>query len=220
MRENTSKYQTRRSCGSGRRECAPRRTSTIDLLGALNTQAGRGSLQPPIPGSGTPSPRNRGRAMLGAGGACLDSALQWWLGLLRVFPVCNSEPGSVFGLITGDPDPGTLSRERVVPVCNTDLPLPTPPHTASAPARRSPLLSSCAECCHDCTYGRTPATLLLCCQRPGSSGPPPSLPPSQDPGKGQERSPWPEGGRPGRSAARAAPARRRHRRRFPLPLGL
>ena len=25
--------------------------------------------------------------------------------LLGVFPVCNPEPGSVFGLITGDPDP-------------------------------------------------------------------------------------------------------------------
>jgi len=36
---------------------------------------------------------------------CVDSALHWWLGLLRVFPVCNPEPGSVIGLITGDPDP-------------------------------------------------------------------------------------------------------------------
>jgi putative transposase len=33
-------------------------------------------------------------------------ALQWWLRLLRVFPVCDSEPESVLGPITGDPDPG------------------------------------------------------------------------------------------------------------------
>src|SRR5262249_7103324 len=55
---------------------------------------GSGSLQPPIPGSGTPSPRNRRRAILRAGRVCFGSALHWWLGLLRVFPVCNSEPGS------------------------------------------------------------------------------------------------------------------------------
>ena len=46
---------------------------------------------------------------------------EWWLRLLGVFPVCDSESGSVFGLITGDPDPGTPSRDRVVPVCNSDL---------------------------------------------------------------------------------------------------
>jgi hypothetical protein len=74
---------------------------------------GPGSLQPPIPGSGTPSPRNRRRAILRAGRVCFGSALHWWLGLLRVFPVCNSEPGSVFGLITGDPDPrGYFPRSR------------------------------------------------------------------------------------------------------------
>ena len=30
------------------------------------------------------------------------------------------------------------SRDRLVPVCNTDLPLPTPPHTASGPERLCP----------------------------------------------------------------------------------
>ena len=61
----------------------------------------------------TPSPRNRGLATLSPGGVCLDSVLQWWHRLLRVFPVCNSEPGSVFGLITGDPDRrGSFARSR------------------------------------------------------------------------------------------------------------
>src|SRR5262249_23507707 len=59
----------------------------------------------------TPSPRNQGRAILSLGGVCLDSACDWWLRLLGVFPVWDFEPGSVFGLITGDPDPGTPSRE-------------------------------------------------------------------------------------------------------------
>src|SRR5881275_705174 len=75
-----------------------------------------------------PSRRNRVRAILSAGGVCLDSALQWWRRLLRVFPACDSEPGSVFGLITGDPDPVTPSRDRVVPVCNSDF------ITAASPA--------------------------------------------------------------------------------------
>jgi hypothetical protein len=57
----------------------------------MTSGKGPGSLQPPTPGSGAPSPRNRGRAILRAGGVCLGSALHWWLGLLRVFPVCNSE---------------------------------------------------------------------------------------------------------------------------------
>src|SRR4051794_35767483 len=52
----------------------------------------------------TPSPRKRGRAILSAGGVRLGSALQWWRGPLRVLPVGDSEPGSVFGPITGDPD--------------------------------------------------------------------------------------------------------------------
>src|SRR5262249_23256908 len=51
-----------------------------------------------------------GRAILSAGGVCLDSVLQWWLRLHRVFPVGDSEPGSVFGPITGDPAPVTPSR--------------------------------------------------------------------------------------------------------------
>jgi hypothetical protein len=58
----------------------------------------------------TPSPRNRGRVILNAGGVCVGSALQWWLRLFRVFPVCDRESGSVFGLIIGDLDPGTSFR--------------------------------------------------------------------------------------------------------------
>jgi GT2 family glycosyltransferase/tetratricopeptide (TPR) repeat protein len=74
----------------------------------------RRSLQPPYSRCArTPSPRNRGRAMLGTARVCLGSALHWWLGLLRVFPVCNPEPGRVFGPITGDPDPrGYCPRSR------------------------------------------------------------------------------------------------------------
>jgi hypothetical protein len=62
-------------------------------------------------------------------------AADWWLRLFGVFPVEDFESGSVFGLIIGDPDPVTLPRNRVVPVCNPDLSLPTPPHTASGQAR-------------------------------------------------------------------------------------
>src|SRR5262249_34856860 len=58
----------------------------------------------------------------------------------RVFPVSDSGPGSVFGLITGDPDPATPSRERVVPVCNRDLiPADSPAHGLGA---RLPIHSS------------------------------------------------------------------------------
>src|SRR5438874_9418287 len=40
-----------------------------------------------------------------------------------------TEPGSVFGPITGDPLSVTPSRERVVPVCNRDfLPADSPAH--------------------------------------------------------------------------------------------
>src|SRR5262245_54782341 len=43
----------------------------------------RRSMGPPYSRSArTPSPRNRGRAILGPGGVCLDSALHWWLRLL------------------------------------------------------------------------------------------------------------------------------------------
>ncbi len=74
-----------------------------------------------------------GRAILGAGGVCLDSVLQWWLRLHRVFPVEDCEPGSVFGPITGDPDPVTPSRGRVVPACNRDLlPADSPAHRLGA----------------------------------------------------------------------------------------
>src|SRR5262249_53164892 len=103
-----------------------------------------------------------------------------------------------------------------------DLSLPPPPHAASRHARRSPLLSFFVEPSHDGTYGQTQTSLLASSRRPASSGPgpPPSPPPTQDPGQGQERSPSAAGGCPGRSAARATPARRRHRHRFTLPLGL
>ena len=74
-----------------------------------------------------------GLAILSLGGVCLGSALQWWFRLLGVFPVWDSEPGSVFGPITGDPDPATPSRERVVPVCNRDLiPADSPAHGLGA----------------------------------------------------------------------------------------
>src|SRR6516162_5719999 len=95
-----------------------------------------GSLQPNYSrGARTPSPRNRGRAILSLGGVCLDSACDWWHGLQGVFPVGDSESGSVFGLIIGDPDPVTPCRKRVVPVCTTNLSLPPPPHTALWQAR-------------------------------------------------------------------------------------
>jgi hypothetical protein len=90
-------------------------------------------LQPPYSrGARTPSPRNRGRAILSAGGVCLGSALHWWLGLLGVFPVCNPEPGSFFGLISGDPDPVTRSRTAWFPLATLtcDQSQPAPPHTA------------------------------------------------------------------------------------------
>ena len=48
-------------------------------------------------------------------------------------PYADSESGSVFGLITGDPDPVTPSRDRVVPVCNRDLfPADSPAHCLGA----------------------------------------------------------------------------------------
>jgi hypothetical protein len=69
----------------------------------------------------------------------------WWLRLFGVFPEEDFESGSVFGLIIGDPDPGTPSWDRVVPVCNTDLSLPTPPHTASGQARRQGVVPSACD---------------------------------------------------------------------------
>src|ERR1700730_5315893 len=54
------------------------------------------------------------------------------------------------------------SRDRVVPVCNTDLSLPPPPHTASRHARPSPLL----------VRGVLPCLHL----RPDANQPPPLLP--------------------------------------------
>src|SRR6516162_4069935 len=67
-------YQSR---GCGRRERAPRRTREKDHLDALDKLAGGGSLQPPYSRfPGTPSPRNRGRAMLSAGSVRQDSTLQ------------------------------------------------------------------------------------------------------------------------------------------------
>src|SRR6516225_6895553 len=36
-------------------------------------------------------------------------------------PVCDSEPGSVFGLITGEHRSGDSFPDRVFPVCNSEL---------------------------------------------------------------------------------------------------
>ena len=119
----------------------------------------------------TPSPRNRGRAILSAGGVCLDSVLQWWLRLLRVFPVCDSEPGSVFGPITGDPLSVTPSRERVVPVCNRDfLPADSPAHCLGAWPPLPPF-SSFAEFSHGRTYDQTPTSLPPSPQRAAPNPP-------------------------------------------------
>src|SRR5262249_29383884 len=92
------------------------------VLSALGTSTcARMSIRPPYSRSArTPSPRNRGRAILSDGRVCLGSALHWWLRLQGVFPVCNPDPGSVLGPITGDPDPVTPCQDRVVPVRNTD----------------------------------------------------------------------------------------------------
>src|SRR5262245_23423257 len=69
------------------------------------------SITPPYSrGARTPSPRNRGQAILRAGGACLGSALQGLVRLLGAFPESRPELGGVFGLVTGDPDPVTPSR--------------------------------------------------------------------------------------------------------------
>jgi magnesium transporter len=116
-----------------------------------------------------PSPRNRGRATLSPGGVCLDSVLQWWHRLLRVFPVCDSEPGSVFGPITGDPISVTRSRERVVPVCNRDLlPADSPAHCLGMrPPIPSPLL-----CCGVLPWPH---------RRPDANQPPPLLPAASQP---------------------------------------
>ena len=79
------------------------------------------------------------------------------------------------------------SRDRLVPACNTDLSLPTPPHTASGQERRSPCplaryyrgpFSLWAEFHHDDTYYQdyqTQARPFLY-QRPAGSSPRP--PPS------------------------------------------
>src|SRR5262249_6994974 len=102
--------------------------------------------------------------ILSPGGVRLDSALQWWRRLLRVFPVCDSEPGSVFGLITGDPDPVIPSRDCAVPVCNRDLfPADSPAHGLVV---RPPIPSPLLFC------GVLPWPHL----RPDSNQPPPRLP--------------------------------------------
>src|SRR5262249_8221709 len=44
--EGSGEQPVRQGSGSGRRECAPRRTREKDHLGALNKLAGGGSLQP------------------------------------------------------------------------------------------------------------------------------------------------------------------------------
>src|SRR5205823_15046537 len=72
--ENQGGQLVRQARGPGRTACAPRRTAEDDHLGALGTLSQGGSLQPPIPGSGTPSPRYRGRAILRAGRGSFGSA--------------------------------------------------------------------------------------------------------------------------------------------------
>lgn len=79
-----------------------------------------GEVTPYTRSARTPSRRNRGRAILSVGSVRLDSVLQWWRRLLGVFPVGDSEPGSVSApsLVTR---PGAPRRDRVVPVCNRDV---------------------------------------------------------------------------------------------------
>src|SRR5262249_32037118 len=92
-----------------------------------------GSLQPPYSRCArTPSPRNRGRAILSDGRVCLGSALHWWLRLLGVFPVCNPEPGGGIGPITGDPRPRSRPGVAWFPLVTLtcDPSQPAPPHTA------------------------------------------------------------------------------------------
>jgi hypothetical protein len=71
-----------------------------------------------------------------------------WLGASMVaqtpsrLPLEDFEPGSVFGPVTGDPDPVTPSRGRGVPVCNRDLlPADSPAYCLGAwPPLSSPFL--------------------------------------------------------------------------------
>src|SRR6266536_1591984 len=122
---------------------------------------------------------------------------------------------SASSLVT--PTRADTSRDRVVPVCNTDSSLPTPPHTASGQERISPCplasysrgpLSLWTVLHHNDTYYRDYQTQAspLPCQRPAgpSPCPPPGLSPSQNPGQGQGRSPASAGGRPGPGHARPA----------------
>src|SRR5262249_980244 len=120
------------------------------------------------------------------------------------------------------PTRGLLPGIVWFPFATVIFSLPTPPHTASGQARRSPLLSFFPEVSHDGTYDQTTPSLLRSPkgQTSQTPAPTPSLGPPQNPGQGQERSRASAGGRPGPSAARTTSARGRHRHRFPLPLGL
>src|SRR3954454_930906 len=70
------------------------------------------------------------------------------------------------------------TRDRVVPVCNTDLPLPTPPHTASGQQRLSPgPLSLWAEFHHDDTYYQDYRTQTSPFRYQRPAGPSPRPPP-------------------------------------------
>ena len=98
--------------------------------------AGRGD--PPYARSASmPSRRNRGRAILSAGGVCLDSALQWWRRLFRVFPAGDSESGSVSApsLVTPTRRPRPGIAWFPLATLTRGWSLPAPPHTASRPAR-------------------------------------------------------------------------------------
>src|SRR6516165_10090325 len=99
----------------------------------------------------TPSPRNRDRAILSLGGVCLDSVCDWWLDSFESSPYVTLSRGAFSASSLVTPIGAEASRDRVVPVCNTDWSLPTPPHTASGrPADRA--LSTPA-----CNYGQSAA---------------------------------------------------------------
>ena len=99
--------------------------------------------------------------MLSGGGVRLDSALQWWRRLFRVFPAGDSEPGSVIGPITGDPDPVPVAGSAWFPLATMtcDPSLPAPPHTASV---EQPVSQSGGSVRGACAPSRTGPVDHLC----------------------------------------------------------